>query len=390
MPPATSRPTPLVKYPAVEPLPSPSNMPSRTSSRAFSAAALLCASCSANGFSNRSNPRGDPLLVAEDGAPRDQHGGARFHYQRRGLGVDAAVDFDLDFGRHGPQAANLLGTVGDELLAPEARLDGHHVDRRDVGQDLSKRLDRGGRVDGNARLGAQLPDPHHRAVQRCRRLDLDLDEACACLDERFDEELWSLDHEVRLDRKISHLAHGLDDERAEGEVGHKVPVHHVDLDAVGARAHRLLHLLAKAAGVGGQDRGNDLDLDHRPAASRSRSHRAPAIMPDGTSPRFAIATACALPAPAARMLTRWAPRRACSVRVTRSGGGLGELRTPTAHPFAFRAASPGKSDAVWPSSPTPSTTTSSGASPATTRAYAAAPSSGPSSPGIRCTVAGAT
>ena len=37
-------------------------------------------------------------------------------------------------------------------------------------------------------------------------------------------------------------------------------VHDVDLDAVGARGLRLLHLLGQSADVGGQDRRDDVDL----------------------------------------------------------------------------------------------------------------------------------
>ena len=48
-----------------------------------------------------------------------------------------------------------------------------------------------------------------------------------------------------------------------------------------------------------------------------------------------------------------------SVMVTRSGGGLGESRTPTTGPSASSSAScPGKSEAVWPSGPMPLSATS--------------------------------
>ena len=50
MPPATSLPSPSVKYRTVVPLPSPISIPSRTSSSAFSAAARLKSSCSPNVF----------------------------------------------------------------------------------------------------------------------------------------------------------------------------------------------------------------------------------------------------------------------------------------------------------------------------------------------------
>src|SRR3979490_15825 len=160
-------------------------------------------------------------------------------------------------------------------------------------------------------------------------------------------------------------------------------VHYVHLDPVGPGRLGLLHLLGQPAGVRGQDRGNYLDSAYWPAAARSINHLAPAIIPDGTSPRLAFATASALPAPVARTSTVRAVCSALSVSVTRCGGGLGESRMPAVRPCAFSAGWPGNRDAVCPSSPILSTTTSRGAAAATTCAYRAAPSSGPSSAGIR-------
>src|SRR5260370_42661568 len=123
---------------------------------------------------------------------------------------------------------------------------------------------------------------------------------------------------MRLDRDVGDSAHGLYHERPESQVGDEVAVHDIDLDPIRARGHGLSYLVAQPRDVGRKDRGNDLDLRHRPAAaSWSISHCAPAIIPEGTSPRFAFATASALPAPVASTITRRAPRRVESVSVTR-------------------------------------------------------------------------
>src|ERR1700682_6820189 len=71
MPAATSLPTPSVKYLAVEPLPSPSSMPSCTSSSAFSAAALF--SSSDHGVSDCFDPRRHALLETEHRVAGHQH-----------------------------------------------------------------------------------------------------------------------------------------------------------------------------------------------------------------------------------------------------------------------------------------------------------------------------
>src|SRR5487761_201034 len=140
-------------------------MPSRTSSSALSAAARLSSSGSDTCGSNGPYPGCDPFLVAEHGIARDEDSGACFDHQRRRLGIDAAIDLDLDVGRHRPHAANLLGALRDELLTTESGLDGHHIDGGDVWQYLAQRLDRGRRVDRDARLGAELLDPHDCAIE---------------------------------------------------------------------------------------------------------------------------------------------------------------------------------------------------------------------------------
>src|SRR2546423_1078029 len=125
---------------------------------------------------------------------------------------------------------------------------------------------------------------------RGSRLHLDLDDAGSRAGEGLDEEVRSLDHQVRLDGELGDPSHRLDRSRSEGEVGDEMPIHDIDLDPVGAALDRLPDLLTEAREVRGQDRGDDLDALHSlysPEAARSISHRAPAIIPDGTSPRFA-------------------------------------------------------------------------------------------------------
>src|ERR1700682_5662434 len=137
---------------------------------------------------------------------------------------------------------------------------------------------------------------------------------------------------MHLDRELGRAPHGFNHQRSEREIGDEMAVHHVHLDPVRASGFGLLHLFGQSAHIGRQDRGNYLDPSHCPAAARSINHRAPAIITDGVD---------------------------------------------------FSAGWPGNNAAVWPSSPTPRTTTSNGETAASTSAYSSAASSGPSSAGIR-------
>src|SRR5712692_9238596 len=134
MPCATRRPRPSVKNRAVLPLPSPTSIPSWTSSRALAAAAYL--SSSVKSFTYRPDAGGHAALVAVDRFARDQRRGPGRDHEWCGLRVDASVDLDLDVRGQCAQPADLLRAVRDEFLPAESGLDCHHVDQVDVGQDL--------------------------------------------------------------------------------------------------------------------------------------------------------------------------------------------------------------------------------------------------------------
>src|SRR5256885_4462386 len=113
-------------------------MPSWTSSSALCAA--TCLYSSVKSFADRLDSRGHSALVSIHRVARHQHGCACRHDKRRSLRVDAPVDLDLDLRGENAHAANFLRAAGDEFLAAESRLDRHHVDEVDVGQDLAQIL----------------------------------------------------------------------------------------------------------------------------------------------------------------------------------------------------------------------------------------------------------
>ena len=86
----------------------------------------------------------------------------------RGLGVDPAVDLELDIeallGDPLGDRLDLLELAGDELLPAEARVDGHHQDQVEVLEHIIERLGRGRRVERDAGLLAQRLDPLDGAV----------------------------------------------------------------------------------------------------------------------------------------------------------------------------------------------------------------------------------
>ena len=82
---------------------------------------------------------------------------------------------------------------------------------------------------------------------------MDVEDIAARLRERLELALRLLDHQVDVEREAGHLAHGLDDERAEGDGRHEVAVHHVEVEVVRARGLHGSHLLSQPAQVGGEE-----------------------------------------------------------------------------------------------------------------------------------------
>ena len=77
------------------------------------------------------------------------------------------------------------------------------------------------------------------------------------------------DHQMDVDRLCRRLAHRGDNDRADRDVGDKPPIHHVDMDPVGAGPVDRPHLVAEPAEIGRQDRRGD--DDRRAMAVRSPS-----------------------------------------------------------------------------------------------------------------------
>ncbi|MDT4859926.1 hypothetical protein FQZ97_944580 [compost metagenome] len=84
------------------------------------------------------------------------------------------------------------------------------------------------------------------------------DVAGAGLEEVADDAVDRLDHQVHVDRRgDAVLAQRRADHRADGQVGHVVVVHHVEVDDVRPGGEHLVDFLAQAGEVGGKNRRGD-------------------------------------------------------------------------------------------------------------------------------------
>src|SRR3974390_697659 len=79
------------------------------------------------------------------------------------------------------------------------------------------------------------------------------------------EQIGVLDHQVTIERYLDELAQGADYERADGDVGNEVAVHHVDVKHGAATVDGELRVSGELREIGGKNRGHEFDRHARQA-----------------------------------------------------------------------------------------------------------------------------
>ena len=120
------------------------------------------------------------------------------------------------------------------------------------------------RVQRDAGLLAQRFDVLDCPVKMRAGFGMNGHDVRAGVGEGIEERIGRRDHQVDVERLPRVEAKRLHHARTDGEVGHKMAVHHVDMDPVGAGLVDRMHFLAELREVGGQDRRCDDWASHRP------------------------------------------------------------------------------------------------------------------------------
>ena len=89
------------------------------------------------------------------------------------------------------------------------------------------------------------------------RLDMHCDDVGAGLGEGLEIGIAGRDHQVYVERLLGDGADRLHHRGADGDVGHEVPVHHVDMDPVGAGGLDCADFIAQLGEIGRQNRRRD-------------------------------------------------------------------------------------------------------------------------------------
>ena len=126
------------------------------------------------------------------------------------------------------------------------------------------RVDRRAGIEHHARLLAQLADMLKRAMDMRPGFGMHRDAVGAGLGEGFQIGIHRRDHQMHVERLFGVGPKRLHHRRSDGDVGHEMAVHHIDMDEIGARRLDRLDLRAQPGKIGRQDRRRDSDDGPRP------------------------------------------------------------------------------------------------------------------------------
>jgi hypothetical protein len=192
------------------------------------------------------------VLGAEDGGAGDEDGRAGLGEGAGLVAIDATVHRDVDrtLADERFDLADFGDGRRDEGLAAEARVDGHDQDQVEIVQHPLDRLGRRRGIERDARLRSGLADLVQDAVQVRAGFSVDRHEVRARADEGLDVALGFDHHQVDVKRQARALPDGLDDRRADRDVGHEAAVHDVHVKLVGAAGFHAGHGLAQGGEIG--------------------------------------------------------------------------------------------------------------------------------------------
>ena len=166
---------------------------------------------------------------------------------------------DRPIADHPAQAGDLVDLAVDELLPAETGVHRHHQHHVAQVQQVFDRLDRGAGVQRDPGPFARRTDRLQGAVRMRPGLDMGGDHVGPRLGIGLDIGVDRRDHQMHVHDRLDMRAERLDRRGAEGQVRHEMPVHHVDMDPVGALRLDGADLGPEIGEIGGQDRWGDLD-----------------------------------------------------------------------------------------------------------------------------------
>src|SRR5690606_9571519 len=155
----------------------------------------------------------------------------------------------------GPRFAQLVDGAGNELLATETGVDAHEQDHVDLVHHVFQQVQRGRRVEHQARLAAAFLDQLQRTVDVLSRFRVESNVAGTGFDEVTNDAVHRANHQMHIDRRGNAVfAQCRTHHRADGQVRDVMVVHDIEVHDVCACGENRVDFLAQTGEVGGKNR----------------------------------------------------------------------------------------------------------------------------------------
>ena len=169
-----------------------------------------------------------------------------------------------EYPRSARISASLLHFVQrcwDELLRPKPRIHAHHQHIIDNVEHFAEGLDRSRRIDHHTRPALMLLDKVQRPVQMPARFLMHRNPVRSRVREFRNVLVGVLYHQMTVQRKPGCLAQTFHHRRPDRQIGHKMPIHDVNMDHAAAARGSPLHLVRQVGEIGREYRGCKFDQD---------------------------------------------------------------------------------------------------------------------------------
>jgi hypothetical protein len=192
--------------------------------------------------------------------------------EARRLGRYASINFQFDRStrlRDSICSAFDLGELTlDERLASKTRIDSHDQNQIDEIQYVIQGINRGAWIERNTGVLSEAANVLKGPMHMRARFRMHGQIICAGVRKCFEIDIDWRNHQVHVERFGCMGLERPHDLRANGNVGHKMTIHYIDVDKVGACPFNRLDLCAQPREIRGeQRRSNAWTLPRHPALS---------------------------------------------------------------------------------------------------------------------------
>lgn len=204
--------------------------------------------------------------AAEDGAPGDENVSACFRYERGILRLNTAVHLQIRVESLGVQhpagTLDLVCAQRDVCLSSKAGVYRHDENEIYIRQDLLQADERRGGVQGHPGFHTLFLDVLYGPVQVGTCLHVNRDDIRPGFCEIIYVPVRRFNHQVHVQHRL-HLitqgAKGLHYNGTHRDVRDEVPIHHVDVNPIGAGLQRFAGVVFQTREIGGENGGSEVD-----------------------------------------------------------------------------------------------------------------------------------